>query len=165
MIFGEYSKNQFQTTMRSPWLLVCFGYLIIGDLYGQPAYSTEGCFIRYQYDAAGNRIQRDRVCISEANGGGAKSKPADAETMASGLQEVYMGLAPNPANDELRITLTADVGPGKIAVHDMQGRQVLQQSVQGSIFSLNVSSLQAGSYYVSFLREGERIVTGFTVQR
>ena len=76
-----------------------------------------------------------------------------------------MNLAPNPASDILRVTMTEEVGGGQAIIHDAQGNMVIQAQVQGASFVLDVAGLSVGPYYISFIRGGERIVSGFSVQR
>jgi len=137
---------------------------ISGGLVAQPNYPSEGCFIRYQYDDSGNRIQRDWMCISNANSDGNRSTLVDLDTTST-LRTVHMNLAPNPAAEETRVTFTEDTGVGTLQVHDSQGRQVLSRTAQGPSFMLNVAAFQSGAYYVSFIQGTERIVTGFSIQR
>jgi len=76
-----------------------------------------------------------------------------------------MNLAPNPASDNLRVTMTEEVDGGQAIVHDAQGNVVIQAQVQGGSFVIDVAGLSIGPYYLSYMRGGERIVSGFSVQR
>lgn len=148
------------------------GLLLLGallwdstELQAQGSYPTDGCFIRYQYDAAGNRTQRDWYCMGEAQGGSSKSTFGTTEPVKGPLAEVHLNIAPNPASDQLRVMLNMEMGAGSLLIHDGQGREVMRTTMNAATAELDVSTLQPGAYFISYQREGERIVTGFAVHR
>ena len=147
------------------------GYLLatvlclVFNLAVSAQYPTDGCFIRYQYDNAGNRVQRDWYCVGEVQGGGHKSLAADSTLAKGELAEVHLLLAPNPANDHVRISLTNGSSDGVLVIHDVNGREVLRRAMNAASLTLDISDLATGPYYMSFVRDEERIVSGFAIQR
>ncbi|HRF81932.1 MAG TPA: T9SS type A sorting domain-containing protein [Flavobacteriales bacterium] len=103
--------------------------------------------------------------MSGAQGGGQKSMPLDTATTSGALAEVHLLLAPNPASDQMRISLSAETGVGLLLIHDGHGREVYRQTMNSPTTTLDVSSFSTGPYYMSFVRDTERIVSGFAIQR
>lgn len=131
----------------------------------QIEYPTEGCMIRYPYDAAGNRIQRDWYCWDDdpvempTEPAGA----ADANAAKRALADVHMNVYPNPANDLATVTFTADVPGGTLELLDGAGRQVLSTTVTGTTTELRLAQVEQGSYWLVYRMGQERIVTGLSV--
>lgn len=138
---------------------------LVFNLAASAQYPTDGCFIRYQYDNAGNRVQRDWYCVGEAQSGGYKSLVPDTTAGTGELADVHLLLAPNPANDLIRVTLTNGSSDGALVIHDGNGREVMRRTMNADGLALDVSDLATGPYYMSFIRDQERIVTGFAIQR
>lgn len=128
-------------------------------------YPTHGCMIRYQYDDAGNRIQRDWYCWSPSP----KSAPLDASgattAAAQKLPEVHLSVYPNPVNDVLNVTFSQPVEMGYLEVHDAKGQRLLSQQGGGSAALINVEDLEGGTYFISFVLGEERVVSGFAITR
>ncbi|MBK8499456.1 MAG: T9SS type A sorting domain-containing protein [Flavobacteriales bacterium] len=124
----------------------------------------EGCMIRYQYDAAGNRIQRDWYCW----GPEVKSTP-EPSTVADGtaakrlLETIHMNVFPNPASEQSTVTFTAAVPSGTLELVDASGRSVLKTPAIGMTTELPLAHVEPGSYWVVFQSGEERIITGLVV--
>jgi len=74
-------------------------------------------------------------------------------------QEKYnLVLYPNPAQEEIYIenlTTTA-----KIEIYTISGKKLLQQQVNSSTESINISNLSAGIYFYAFKQDGKNLKTG-----
>ncbi len=64
---------------------------------------------------------------------------------------------PNPAGHQLQLHLAHTIAKAQLAIVDMQGRIVLQQSLQPSsgVQNINISSLPSGSYMVKIWEAGQ----------
>lgn len=140
--------------------------LTIGTLTtvcAQIEYPEEGCMIRYQYDASGNRISRDWFCWGKE----VKSRAVDSTALAAAtdavLADIHMNAFPNPASELVTVTFTKAVPSGMLEVLDAAGRSVLSQRVAGSTAVLKLGSLEQGNYWLAFTLEDERIVTGLVI--
>ena len=60
---------------------------------------------------------------------------------------------PNPAKDLLRIVNTTIIQG--VAVYNLLGQKVLEQSIQGTSDEVNVSSLKSGAYIIQVTSEGQ----------
>lgn len=145
------------------YLLVILFLGSYGTAAAQIEYPSEGCRIRYQYDAAGNRIQRDWYCW----GSGMMSEAADQDSVNDEtkrrLVEVHMNAAPNPVSDRVTVTFTEEVPNGMLEVLDATGRSVRRQRAAGKTTELDLSDLGSGSYWLSFSIGEERIITAIFV--
>ena|SRR5699024_168223 len=74
-------------------------------------------------------------------------------------QEKYnLVLYPNPAQEEIYIeNLTATA---EIEIYTISGKKLLQQQVNSSAESVNISNLSAGIYFYAFKREGKSLKRG-----
>jgi len=120
------------------------------EIQAQIELPTSGCNIRYQYDASGNRIERDWYCY----GGDIRAKSNTTldsnEVTNSRLTEVYMNVFPNPTSDLLNVQFTENMDAGHLEIFDAVGRSLLQQQGAGNSVVVDVSDLQAGTYYITF---------------
>jgi hypothetical protein len=133
------------------------------SLQAQILFPDEGCSIRYQYDDAGNRIQRDWYCWGNEVKSSIADQDAVAEEAKARLAEVHMSAAPNPASDMVTVTFTKEVPNGMLEVLDATGRRIRNQRVAGSMVVLDISDLRQGNYWLSFRLGNERIVTAILV--
>lgn len=86
-----------------------------------------------------------------------------------GLQEVReleVQLYPQPVTEGIGLTLSEQVWEGEVQVLDMQGRAVLEKSLQGNELFFPVPGLSSGIYLLQ-LREGGRVLKRmkFVVQK
>ncbi|MBK8500663.1 MAG: hypothetical protein IPL52_18025 [Flavobacteriales bacterium] len=119
--------------------------------------------IRYQYDAAGNRIQRDWYSWGqEVKSTTDPSTVADG-TVAKGLLEtIHMNVFPNPTGEQATVTFTAAVPSGTLELLDASGRHALTTPAIGTIANCTLSQVGAAAIGSSSSRE-ERIITGLVV--
>jgi hypothetical protein len=55
---------------------------------------------------------------------------------------------PNPANGKVTLQLQEDTNNAQVSITDMLGKTVLTKNIKGMQSELNISSLQAGIYFV-----------------
>jgi len=71
---------------------------------------------------------------------------------------LHVEIYPNPATDEVNISIPENEGKIKLAVTSMEGKVQTTKEFSGSETQLDVSRFQPGFYLVIFDRDGE-IVT------
>ena len=77
-----------------------------------------------------------------------------------GLQEevshnVHMSIYPNPAVDQLSVTLSQNA---EIAIYNIMGQRVMTQEGRAGANSVNISSLNAGIYFVNAGSETQKFI-------
>ena len=65
------------------------------------------------------------------------------------LQSTNIHLSPVPATDILSVQLYTDVNNVEVSVYDINGKKVSSQNTSGSLFSVDVSNLADGIYFVT----------------
>jgi hypothetical protein len=121
--------------------------------------AQDHCWIKYNYDAAGNRIERywwcgdPNVADSEENG-----EPKSAMAEDFGLR-----LFPNPTTDRVQLTSVMELKNAELTVLDLQGRNVHAQRCTGSTVEVDVSRWSAGRYTLRLRTEQEEYTTSFSV--
>ena len=91
----------------------------------------------------GNSFFRD-VTISEGGPCGGPELPETALPETNG--QASLGLTPNPANDEINISLPAALTTGPFEIIDLNGRIVLSGEAKAKNFRISVGNLKSGSY-------------------
>lgn len=81
-----------------------------------------------------------------------------------------MTVAPNPSSDIVNVSVVAPEGIATVGVFDATGQQlmeheVLLRSAGASVFTLDVSSLSSGQYYVRIAFEGGADIRPLAVLR
>lgn len=98
------------------------------------------CYIRYQYDAAGNRVKRDFYCYYDPIS--SKSLPLDStQTIADDLM-VY----PNPASTSFTIVLPSGIEQATAVLYNASGQTLHTQAISSSSAVVNTHALPAGVY-------------------
>ncbi len=77
--------------------------------------------------------------------------PAAVETIETLQAQVY----PNPANDFIFITHSDQLR--EITLYDLSGKELLRKTISGNESELNVSSLNAGVYLLTFAADNKSI--------
>ncbi len=73
-----------------------------------------------------------------------------------------MRVYPNPATDNLNLNFGSELERAVITIQDLQGRSVMTRSVANTAMeSLNVSSLNAGIYFVKVVVKNEVLNSRF----
>lgn len=138
----------------------CFKTLLAVLLFGclvHQSFAQNHCKVRYTYNASGDRVQRDWHCWEPGGG-----DPGENKALA--LAEVRVGVRPNPASDELFVTLPEGTSSGSLALVNAMGGIVISQAVRGALNVLDVRGLAKGSYFLRYQQGGESIVTPIMIE-
>lgn len=73
-------------------------------------------------------------------------------------------LAPNPATDEVVVSMAPQVNDGQLVVLDLNGRVLIRQTCSGLRVKLNVSGLAAGTYLVKAFTT-DRMLTAVMIKK
>lgn len=149
-------------------ILAC-GMWLTSDLLAQGT----NCRVRYQYDNAGNRTQRDWYCWTPGGPGdpeppagedGMAPPEGDERAMVMGpLGEVFLSAYPSPAQDEVFVRTTAEVSNATVEVLTPEARVVASGTLTGTQLRFDTSVLSAGTYYARLTSGNEVLFTTFTV--
>ena len=69
--------------------------------------------------------------------------------------KVHMNLFPNPAVDQLNITLNSNA---EIVIYNIMGQKVMNQQGHAGANSINVSSLSSGVYFVNAGNDTQKFI-------
>jgi Secretion system C-terminal sorting domain len=135
--------------MKNLIALLCFIFI------SASAHSQTVCYIKYSYDASGNRISREFVCgtldtiINLPNGGGGNNnrqvKPVPA---AMSSFDFDFTLVPNPVSNTATVLISNYKEDLLCTIFDPAGKVLHQFSVMSSTINVNVSTYAAGTYFV-----------------
>lgn len=131
--------------------------LLCSILVATMCVAQDHCWIKYSYDAAGNRIKREWWC-----GTPGEPDPGGEEKSA---RDFGFRLAPVPALDELTLTSERVLEHAELQIANAQGRVVLKGTVNGTRTVLNVSSLAAGIYILRLREHLDEFTSEFTILR
>lgn len=124
-------------------------------------FGQQHCWVKYTYDAAGNRIQRSWWC----------GQPGPEEELLGGPKaaqaEKGYGLvaAPNPANTEFTLRSEVDLAGAECRITDSQGRTVLTQRASGPTVLFNVAGFAAGAYTLHVRMDTDEFQTKILIAR
>lgn len=117
------------------------------------------CYIRYQYDAAGNRVKRDFYCYYDPIS--SKSLPLDSTTTISDDLGVY----PNPATSSFSIALPVGVNRATAMLYNANGQSLLKQELFASLSVVNTNAFPAGVYMLIVHTERQKYYRRVTVEK
>ncbi len=108
-----------------------------------------------------NQLQNHQELIV-TNDAGDKAYFQNIELSVQDNEKSSLTFYPNPAQEEIYIeNLTATA---EIEIYNISGKKLLQQQVNSSTESINISNLSAGIYLYSFVQNGKKIKTGKLVK-
>ena len=123
-------------------------------------YTIEASYLFFMADhdvgtGDGNSFFRD-VVISEGGPCGGPELPETALPETEGRSS--LGLSPNPANNEINISLPAASATGAFHIIDLNGRTVLSGEAKAHNFRIPVGKLKSGTYVLRAGGESRRFV-------
>lgn len=135
-------------------IVVLFIVFTTSDLVAQ---TENHCKVRYGYNVTGDRIKRDWYCWVPGHD---EEKEPDAEpkNRSSSIEEMQLNVMPNPASDQLQISVPEEFASGTMDLITSTGSIVATQRVTGTITVIDVNSLPSGQYFVRFTRNDERLI-------
>ncbi|QQR87613.1 MAG: T9SS type A sorting domain-containing protein [Flavobacteriales bacterium] len=143
--------------------VLLFGFLAVCMV----AQAQGGCKVRYQYDAGGNRIQREWYCWTgeeeEEQEHEEGMAPQTGSTKAAMLEANAMRLHPNPSDDFVNFQLRMPVENGQLEVLDAEGHTVLSDQFTGLTHRLSIAHLPAGTYFARISVGSEMLISPFSV--
>jgi hypothetical protein len=119
--------------------------------------AQDHCWIKYSYDPAGNRINREWWC-GDPNG-----HEEDAEPKATAARDFGLRTMPNPASDQITLRSEEALDNAQVEMLDANGRSVLSQQITGTTADFDVSRLAPGLYTLRVRTESDEFFTTFSV--
>lgn len=116
---------------------------IANQLLGQaiPPAGYGGCAIKFDYDAAGNRIKRSKYCWN----------PYQNQRAIQGAPEaaiLEMQVYPNPASTSVSVILSAELNGAVVELQDLSGKLIASKPVHGDQAAFDIRHLAQGTYMV-----------------
>jgi Secretion system C-terminal sorting domain len=133
------------------------------------------CYIKYTYDASGNRIKREFICapVDSINGsissddddccpGANVAKPLVKNNITNAQEQAFnFDITPNPATNELNILLSNKVENLRGAIFNNMGQELMQFDMSATNLKLDLSKFSSGVYYIAFQTTTQRIIKKF----
>jgi Secretion system C-terminal sorting domain len=122
------------------------------------------CYIKYTYDASGNRIKREFICApadSIVAGGGDSKRLANTINIAPISSNFDFSITPNPANNQIVITLSNSTAINKASIFNNLGQEVINFTITSALQPIDVSSLSAGMYYAVLQSDTKKMIKKF----
>jgi len=88
-------------------------------------------------------------------------------TSINDFTKTQLGIFPNPAKNQITVNFDATATEGSIRVFDVMGRTIITQNVSKntSAYTLDISSLNNGSYFVELVSGDVRGINKFVVSK
>jgi hypothetical protein len=128
-------------------------------ILGLGTMAQDHCWIKYSYDAAGNRIKRYWWC-GDPN---VIDHEVDGEPKSVMAKDFGFRVFPNPAKENLQLSSEQELADADLEVVDLQGRSVYSQRISGTWVDIDVSKFGAGTYSLRLRTEQDEYTTTFSV--
>ena len=151
-LFASYSGDGGRTWERQKQLTADFMYQLSESVYPQAVVFGTTLVVAAQLDGAtGTFVQGDEPDGDDCYYQGFTFELTDLFPNANvGVPEVnhntHMSLYPNPATDQLNITLSQNAD---LVIYNIMGQKVMSMEGHAGANSINISSLNAGVYFIS----------------
>jgi hypothetical protein len=141
--------------------------LITGSMSSASAQIGLGCTIKFDYDAAGNRIKRMQNCQQPPQGKVADTTATQQEELGAqntneeniieNTNEAFniAVLYPNPTNGNCIVSFNMEVTNAILTITDQLGRITETQKVTGKNVTLHLSGYPSGVYKVTVQFSGQ----------
>lgn len=141
--------------MRKKLILTTVLLSVMSPLFAQipiPNGGNGGCAIKYDYDAAGNRIKRSKYCWAPGN---IQRPGQDAVQIPVAIE---MQVYPNPASTQFSVVFSRELNNAVIELQDITGKVISSKQLSGSNTVFNIQSLAQGAYLVVLKRKDSKEV-------
>ena len=128
-------------------------------LLGLATVAQDHCWIKYSYDAAGNRIKRYWWCGDPT----ILEHEVDGEPKSDMAKDFGFRVFPNPAKENLQLSSEYELSDAHLEIVDLQGRRVHSQRVSGTRVDIDVSRFSAGLYSLDLRTDQDEYSTTFSV--
>jgi Secretion system C-terminal sorting domain len=131
------------------------------------------CYIKYTYDASGNRIKREFICApvdsidgSISNGDddccpGSKVAKSFSNADSKETKNFDFDITPNPAKNELNIAISTQMEHLKGSIFNNMGQELMQFDLTTANLKLDLSKFSSGVYYIAIQTASKRIIKKF----
>ena len=123
------------------------------------ALAQDHCWIKYDHDAAGNRIKRYWWC------GNPDQTDESGSPKTAMSKDFGYRLYPVPATDRLVLTCSSSDPETEMDILDMNGKTIRHQRLNSTYQEIDVSQWSAGSYVLSVRTEDAEYTTTFAITR
>ncbi|MEJ7740374.1 MAG: T9SS type A sorting domain-containing protein [Chitinophagaceae bacterium] len=119
--------------------------------------SSGQCGLQYTYDAAGNLISRQYVCI---NGPEVIQRSTGQKQKESGTvyTQQIEALYPNPTTGRFTVRFTLPLEDAIVRISDLNGRVLQQYKVSGALIQCNISQVAPGFYYIQVVDKNTNLL-------
>ncbi len=125
--------------------------------------------VRYEYNAAGNRVARSNVIhmplksadAQSGTGGATETAQVDLDPFEETIAALTITIYPNPTQGQLRVELTGkDVPPGaRIFLYNLSGALVRQWNNISGMNTVDISEQPVGTYIMRIVLDNETVST------
>jgi len=145
---SKYPHTKMRTFLLTTFLLIGLG-----------TQAQDHCWIKYSYDAAGNRIKRYWWCGDPT----LLEHEVDGEPKSDMAKDFGFRVFPNPAKENLQLSSEYELSDAHLEIVDLQGRRVHSQRVSGTRVDIDVSRFSAGLYSLDLRTDQDEYSTTFSV--
>ncbi|MBI3136362.1 MAG: T9SS type A sorting domain-containing protein [Bacteroidetes bacterium] len=142
---SDITLNSLQAGVSYQWLNCGTGYAVVPGATNQSYTATANGSYAVELDN-GNGCVDTSACF------------AITQVSLSEYDDLNVAVYPNPANNQVQVTVNANTTNIMVHVYDAEGRLVLEAAQNNPLFTLNIESLESGVYILQ-LNADETLVS------
>jgi hypothetical protein len=129
------------------------------------------CYIKFTYDASGNRIKREFICapvdsiINLPNGGGggnARLTSAQSQSAVNTSATAFdFNVLPNPTNGKVQIVATNNTEILNGIIYNSIGQEIINFELGMAPQNFDLTNLSAGIYYAVLQSHTQKVTKKF----
>ncbi len=121
-------------------------YIIVSLILLSSVSFSQSYIIKYSYDDAGNRVEREKIAFAISANMDAK---LETDTVVEQIADKNIRIFPNPVNETLNIFVEEYEGEiGTLNLYSLNGRLITTNKITQSNSKLNFINQSPGSYIV-----------------
>ena len=129
------------------------------------------CYVKYTYDASGNRVKREFICApvdTIYSGGGTttdddccpSAKMTNNNNNTNG-EDFDFDISPNPANSEISLSINNNNKFISGSIFNNLGQEILKFEINTNFHKIDLTKFSAGIYYAMLQNEKKKIIKKF----
>jgi Secretion system C-terminal sorting domain len=142
----------------------------IAIFFSLQLFAQNPCYIKYTYDASGNRIKREFICapvdtlikidgdIEEDDNGGGIARMQNPNPSKNTVSAFDCSIIPNPTSGKFALKILGEATNLDAEIYNSVGQKLFSFAINNTITNVDLENRSAGVYYVCIKNKQQKVI-------
>jgi hypothetical protein len=159
-----------QTNFKNKIILKTILITTIAILFSIQLFAQDPCYIKYTYDASGNRIKREFICapvdtlidvigdLEDPDDHIDFPRLANPHPPKNGLASFDCNIIPNPTSGKFAILILGEASNLEAEIYNSIGQKLFSFAITNTTTNIDLENRSAGVYYVCIKNKQQKLI-------